>query len=75
MPEPENDDDYSFTGAPTDYPEEWLESGRDGAIRLRSDRRPYAAQELTVDADWHRRHDRTPGVVPAGQVSLLPGVR
>ena len=51
MPEPENDDDYSFTGAPADYPEEWLDSGRDGSIRLRSDRRPYAAQGLVVDAD------------------------
>jgi hypothetical protein len=51
MPEPENDDDYSFTGAPADYPEEWQDSGRDGSIRLRSDRRPYAAQGITVDAD------------------------
>jgi hypothetical protein len=51
MPEPENDDDYSFTGTPADYPEEWLDSGRDGSIRLRSDRRPYAAQGLVVDAD------------------------
>ena len=75
MPEPENDDDYSFTGAPTDYPEEWLELSRDGSTRLRSNRRPHAAQELTVDADRHRRHHRTPGVVPARQVSLLPGLR
>jgi Lhr-like helicase len=51
MPEPENDDDYSFTGVPGDYPEEWLDSGKDGSIRLRADRRPYAAQQLTVDVD------------------------
>ena len=51
MPEPENDVDYSFTGTPADYPEEWLDSGRDGSIRLRSDRRPYAAQGFMVDAD------------------------
>jgi Lhr-like helicase len=51
MPEPENDEDYSFTGAAEDYPEDWLDSGRDGSIRLRGDRRPYAAQQLTVDAD------------------------
>ena len=51
MPEPEGDDEYSFAGAPEDYPEEWLDSGRDGAIRLRSDRRPYAAQQLAVDLD------------------------
>jgi hypothetical protein len=49
MPEPENDDDYSFTGAPTDYPEEWLELSRDGSTRLRSNRRPHAAQELIID--------------------------
>jgi hypothetical protein len=51
MPEPVNDEEYLFTGAPEDYPEEWLDSGRDGSIRLRSDRRRYAAQQLTVDLD------------------------
>ena len=51
MLEPENDDEYSFTGAPEDYPEEWLDLGRDGTIRLRSDRRRYAAQQLIVDVD------------------------
>lgn len=51
MPEPENDNEFSFTGAVEDYPEEWLDSDRNGSIRLRSDRRPYAAQQLTVDAD------------------------
>jgi Lhr-like helicase len=51
MPEPENDDDYSFTGATGDYPEEWVDSKGDGSTRLRSDRRPYAAQGLTVDSD------------------------
>jgi hypothetical protein len=48
MPEPE--DDFLFTGAPEDYPEEWVEATRSGTLRLRSDRRPYAAQALTVDA-------------------------
>ena len=51
MPEPENNDDYSFTGKPEDYPEEWVETGSGGAVRLRSDRRRYAAQSLTMDAD------------------------
>lgn len=51
MPEPENDDDFSFTGAVEDYPEEWLDSGRDGSIRLRADRRPYAPQQLIVKED------------------------
>jgi hypothetical protein len=50
MPEPENDESFSFTGAPEDYPDEWVDTARDGKLRLRSDRRPYAAQGLTVDA-------------------------
>lgn len=50
MPEPQNDDEYSFGGAPEDYPEEWLDSNGNGSIRLRSDRRVYAAQSLVVDA-------------------------
>ncbi len=50
MPEPENDESFTFTGAPEDYPDEWVETTRDGRLRLRSDRRPYAAQGLTVDA-------------------------
>lgn len=51
MPEPESDDDYSFAGAPADYPEDWLDSDRSGSLRLRADRRPYAAQPLVVDVD------------------------
>jgi hypothetical protein len=51
MPEPENDEYFTFTGAAEDYPEEWQDLGRDGSIRLRSDRRPYAAQSLMMDAD------------------------
>ena len=51
MPEPENDEDYSFGGAPDDYPEDWLELARDGTLRLRSDRRRYAAQDYVIDAD------------------------
>ena len=51
MPEPENDSDYSFGGDPEDYPEDWLDARRDGSIRLRSDRRAYAAQSVTVNID------------------------
>ena len=36
MPDPENDDDYSFAGAPETYPEEWVELSRGGSLRLRS---------------------------------------
>ena len=49
MLEPENDENFSFTGAPENYPEEWTETTRNGSVRLRSDRRRYAAQQLTVD--------------------------
>jgi Lhr-like helicase len=50
MPEPVNDPDFTFTGAVEDYPEDWVETPRNGTPRLRRERRPYAAQELTVDA-------------------------
>ena len=49
MPEPGDDPEYAFTGAPEDYPEEWIEDRPDGA-RLRSDKRKCAAQLLIVDA-------------------------
>ena len=48
MPEPQNDSDFAFAGAPEDYPEDWLDIGKNGA-RLRSDRRPFAAQSVIVD--------------------------
>jgi hypothetical protein len=51
MPEPENDPSFLFTGAPEDYPEEWVDTASNGSLRLRSERRPYAAQGLTVNAD------------------------
>ena len=49
MPEPKNDEDFAFGGAPEDYPEDWVDIGKNGA-RLRSDRRPFAAQSVIVDA-------------------------
>ena len=49
MPEPEGDTDYAFTGALEDYPEDWLEAGPRGDIRLRSNRRRFAPREITVD--------------------------
>lgn len=49
MPEPEGDDEFSFTGTPGDYPEDWVEIGPSGAARLRSDRRAYAAEPVVVD--------------------------
>jgi hypothetical protein len=49
MPEPKGDPDYAFTGALEDYPEDWLEAGPRGVMRLRSNRRRSAPREITVD--------------------------
>ena len=49
MSEPRGDPDYGFTGALEDYPEDWLETGPSGALRLRSNRRRSALWEITVD--------------------------
>jgi hypothetical protein len=49
MPEPENDVDFSFAGAPEDYPEEWTEETRDGSPRLRRERRAFEPKALRVD--------------------------
>ena len=38
MPEPENDPSFLFTGAPEDYPEEWVDTAANGSLRLRSER-------------------------------------
>jgi hypothetical protein len=35
---------FTFTGAAEDYPEEWIETGRDGSVRLRSDHRKIAPE-------------------------------
>jgi hypothetical protein len=49
IPEPEGDADYAFTGDLENYPEDWLETGPKGGIRLRSNRRRFAPREITVD--------------------------
>lgn len=49
MPEPQRDPEYAFSGAVEDYPEDWLETGPSGALRLRSNRRRSAPREITVD--------------------------
>lgn len=50
MPEPEGDDDVAFRGELEDYPEDWLETDKGGAPRLRRDRRSAVPEQLTVDA-------------------------
>jgi hypothetical protein len=49
MPEPQGDADFTFEGRPEDYPEDWTESGPSG-IRLRGERRKWAAERVIVDA-------------------------
>jgi DEAD/DEAH box helicase len=48
MPEPD-DPDFSFTGAPEDYPEDWVEGTRAGQSRLKARSRPRALECLMVD--------------------------
>jgi hypothetical protein len=43
------DDDFGFTGAIEDYPEDWIETGPGGLARLRSNRRRSALREITID--------------------------
>ena len=75
MPEPENDDDYSFTGALEDYPEEWLEI--EPRRRVTAAQRPpaYARAGAHRRCERRGRHHRTPSVVPSWQISLLPGLQ
>ena len=46
MPEPVNDEEFAFDGTPEQYPEDWI----DPAGRIKSNMRPFAAQQLTIDA-------------------------
>ena len=49
MPQPD-DPEFSFGGAPEDYPEEWTERTRNGVLRIRQERRRFAPELLMVDA-------------------------
>ena len=75
MPEPENDADFTFTGAPEDYPEEWMEAARSGTLRLRSGSTSLRGTSAHCRCRWDRRHDRTPDMVLARQVPFLPGLQ
>jgi Lhr-like helicase len=48
-PDRRGGDDFGFTGAIEDYPEDWIETGPGGLARLRSNRRRSALCEITVD--------------------------
>ena len=50
MPEPD-EGEFTFTGVPEDYPEEWTELSASGQLRLRSSHRNRAAELLLVAAD------------------------
>ena len=75
MPEPENDAEFTFTGEPEDYPEEWIETVAGGAPRLRSDRRRPWPRALDGGCGRHDRYHRPASMVPSRQISLLPGLQ
>jgi superfamily II DNA/RNA helicase len=50
MPEPEEDDEFTFDGELESFPDDWLELDRGGSPRLRKDRKAFAPVPLTVDA-------------------------
>lgn len=51
MPEPRNDPNYSFGGAPGDYPDDWIDASPSGELRLRANRRKSQARDLLVGPD------------------------
>jgi hypothetical protein len=64
MPEPD-EADFTFTGAPEDYPEDWVEATAAGQTRLKAKNRPRAAE---------RMHVAPAGAVGAGRAMwFLPG--
>ena len=68
MPEPLNDEEFSFDGTPDQYPEDWI----DPAGRVKSNLRPFAPQPLTIDEAGCHWSARPPCLVSARQVPLLP---
>ncbi|MGH7009418.1 MAG: DEAD/DEAH box helicase, partial [Caulobacteraceae bacterium] len=48
MPEPVGDPDFTFGGEPGDYPDEWVETGPSGQLRLKKGRRTSAPKKLAV---------------------------
>jgi Lhr-like helicase len=50
MPEPEDDPEYTFSSRSEDYPEEWMEQGPDGFLRLKRDKRKFELLPLIVDS-------------------------
>lgn len=45
------DSAFTFTGEPTDYPEEWLEEKKDGSLRLKSNYKRYQSIGVVVAPD------------------------
>ncbi len=72
MPEPEGDTDFAFTGALEDYPEDWLETGPRGGHAAPEQPAPLRAAGNHGGSWRSSRDNRTPSVVLARQVPLLP---
>jgi Lhr-like helicase len=49
MLEPIGDREFTFTGAPEDYPEEWTEQTRSG-LRIKSSRRKQISRSVSIDS-------------------------
>lgn len=48
MPVPQNDPDFTFSGQPEDFPEEWLEQAPDGTTRLKSEKRKFSPRLINI---------------------------
>jgi Lhr-like helicase len=50
VPLRDQDEEFRFTGSVEDYPEEWRETARGGIERLKTDKKKYELEQLTVAA-------------------------
>lgn len=57
IPTGKDDDAFSFTGEPSDYPDEWTEFAANGECRLKPNRRPHRAISYNVGLDGRSSSD------------------
>ena len=71
MPEPGNDKEYGFTGAPEDYPEEWVEPTPGGGFACVASVASSHLVRSDVEASGAVGDGWTKSMVPSRQISLL----
>ncbi|MER8691909.1 DEAD/DEAH box helicase [Mesorhizobium opportunistum] len=71
MPIPEGDADFSFSGAPEDFPEDWTELGPRG-LQLRKGRRKWVPNPLTVQVDGQLGESGKHGLFISGKFRFCP---